>query len=220
MMTVTLAGDGEPTLENQKRLTKGIRSLMQWVRRNIKPQGAARNDFQGSGRSYVWVKECGESTGRLHAHFLWTMPFLRQPELSAAALRCGLGAVLDIRSTYALTGRGGFRSGTVGYITKYLTKMGGRLLNGGLPKNSRRFQTSNVAPYRPEVGWSWRPTPLGAVETPRFGTIYWLLGDRYLPVHLIPKSTTASRSPPDDGRECVPYHETGTLPGLGRIERS
>jgi hypothetical protein len=207
MMTVTLAGDGAPTHENQKRLTRGIRSLMQWVRRHCRP---------GAGKlSYVWVKECGASTGRLHAHFLWTLRYLPQCELAQAAARCGLGTVLDVRSTYALSGRGGFRSGSVGYITKYVTKSQG----AGLPKNSRRFQTSNVEPYHPEPGWFWRSTNLAARTLERSALTYWLLGDRKIPVHLIPKTTTASRSPPrGDGCEGVPVDVADGNPTLHHAE--
>jgi hypothetical protein len=184
MATFTLSGDGSPTVENQRRLTSGIRSVIQWCRRRAKLKG---RDYH-----YVWMKECGSSTHRLHAHLLWTMPFLRQSELSLAAARCGLGTIVDVRATYALNGRGGFRSGSVGYITKYVTK--NQL--SGLPKNSRRFQTWNVDRYRAEPGWSWSSTPL-QFRSLSTGRTFWLLADRFLPVHSIPKTTTASvRGPP------------------------
>jgi hypothetical protein len=211
MVTVTLEGAGDPSLENQKRLTKGLRGLMQWVRRHSRGGTAAA----AARHSYVWIKECGESTGRLHAHLLWTMPFLPQSELSKAAARCGLGAVLDVRSTYSLNGRGGFRSGPVGYITKYLTKAVG----SGLPRNSRRYQTSNVTRYQPELGWLWRPSYLLAKLNQRSGLSYWLLGDQYLPVHSIPKTTTASRSPPgDDGGVGIPVDVADGNPALHHAE--
>jgi hypothetical protein len=52
--------------------------------------------------------------GRLHVHMLWDAPYVPQAALSAAAVRCHLGPVLDVRRV----------SGTraARYVCKYLLK--------------------------------------------------------------------------------------------------
>lgn len=182
-ITCTLQGSGDPTLENQRRLTRGIRLLKQFIRRRLRGAG---------GRPSVWMKECGGSTARLHAHLLWSLPFLPQKELSEAAVSCGLGAIIDIRRTYALNGRGGFRWGIGGYITKYLTKSYGT----GLPPRSRRFQTSRVPPYQSAPDWFWHPISERVAFT-NSGGICWHPEYPNFLLNSFSYTTTASnRGPP------------------------
>jgi hypothetical protein len=120
-LTAATADDADPTPEAMRTFARRVASLRRWVTRHY-------GLFQ-----WAWVREvaerdprcvchtalacrCGAGGGRLHVHMLWDAPYVPQRALSAAAVRCGLGAVLDVRR---VSGRRAAR-----YVAKYLVKSG------------------------------------------------------------------------------------------------
>jgi hypothetical protein len=120
-LTAATAGDADPTPAAMRKFARRVASFRRWVNRHYGP-------FQ-----WAWVREvgqrdprcvchemlacrCGAGGGRLHVHMLWDAPFVPQRALSAAAVRCGLGPVLDVRR---VSGRRAAR-----YVAKYLVKSG------------------------------------------------------------------------------------------------
>jgi len=121
MVTLTAAHveEADPTPEAMRAFAKRIASLRRWVARHY-------DKFQ-----WAWVREiaprnplcichemlacrCGAGGGRLHVHMLWDALYVPQAALSAAAVRCHLGPVLDVRRV------SGARAAR--YVSKYLVK--------------------------------------------------------------------------------------------------
>jgi hypothetical protein len=160
-LTAAMADDADPTPAAMRRFARRVASFRRWVTRH-------------HGRvQWAWVREvaerdprcvchemlacrCGAGGGRLHVHMLWDAPFVPQRALSAAAVRCGLGPVLDVRR---VSGRS-----AAGYVAKYLVKSGQH--PAFTRARCRRFAIRAQRAPRAESDWRYdsRRPALVAVE--------------------------------------------------------
>jgi hypothetical protein len=163
MVTVTAAtaDDADPTPAAMRNFARRVASFRRWMTRHY-------GFFQ-----WAWVREvaerdsrcvchaalacrCGAGGGRLHVHMLWDAPYVPQRALSAAAVRSGLGPVLDVRR---VSGRR-----AASYVAKYLVKSGQH--PAFVRARCRRFaMRARLAP-RDESDWRYdsRRPALVAVE--------------------------------------------------------
>jgi len=105
-LTAATADDADPTPAAMRTFARRVASFRRWVTRHY-------GFFQ-----WAWVREvaeresrcvchaalacrCGAGGGRLHVHMLCDAPYVPQRALSAAAMRSGLGPVLDVRRAAA-----------------------------------------------------------------------------------------------------------------------
>ncbi len=102
---------------------------------------------------------CGAGGGRLHVHMLWDAPYVPQGALSAAAVRSGLGPVLDVRR---VSGRGAAR-----YVAKYLVKSGQH--PAFVRAGCRRFAMRARRAPREESDWRYDPRSPALVAVEELG---------------------------------------------------
>jgi hypothetical protein len=160
-LTAATADDADPTPAAMRNFARRVASFRRWVTRHYAP-------FQ-----WAWVREvaardprcvchemlacrCGAGGGRLHVHMLRDAPYVPQRALSAAAVRSGLGPVLDVRR---VSGRRAAR-----YVAKYLVKSGQH--PAFTRAGCRRFAIRAQRAPRAESDWrfDWRRPALVAVE--------------------------------------------------------
>ena len=168
MVTLTAAhvGEADPTPEAMRGFARRVASFRRWVTRHY-------GKFQ-----WAWVREiaprkplcvchemlacrCGTGGGRLHVHMLWDAPYVPQAVLSAAAARCHLGSVLDVRRV------SGARAAR--YVCKYLVKGAQHpaFLRGGV----RRFaMRAAQAPQTPS-DWRYDPRTPAQVVLTEYGEV-------------------------------------------------
>ncbi len=161
-LTAGTIEDADPSTEAMRRFSKRVASFRRWVVRHY-------GVFQ-----WAWVREisprnercvchemlacrCGGGGGRLHVHMLWDAPYVPQLRLSAAAERCGLGAVMDVRR---VPGEGAAR-----YVGKYLTKMSGHRAF----LHARRFAIRAAEPEPQPSEWCYDPRCPALVAVDRLG---------------------------------------------------
>jgi hypothetical protein len=163
MVTLTAARseDADPTPEAMRKFARRVCSFRRWVARHY-------GKFQ-----WAWVREvaerkpgcvcletlacrCGVGGGRLHVHMLWDAPYVPQWVLGAAAVRSGLGSVLDVRRV------SGKRAAS--YVAKYLVKSGQHA--AFIRAGCRRFAMRARRAPREESDWRYdsRSPALVAVE--------------------------------------------------------
>jgi len=155
----TLDGDGAPTRENNLRLARGQRSVLQWVRRLYRRK-------YGKDFTFRYARMHGISdVGRLHSHMLWDIPFVEQEELSDHAAACRLGIIVYIKP---IDKHHDGDKRAIDYVAnqaiKYVANQALEQSKDGadLPRGCRRFQSAGVAPYQPEPGWFYhRHCPYG-----------------------------------------------------------
>ena len=158
-LELTLDGDGAPTRENNLRLARGTRSLLQFVRRYFRRKYGREWKLR-----YARMHGVGEVGGRLHSHMLWDAPFIPQAVLSEHAEACGLGFRVYIRGIDHRHAEGDqaaryVADQAVGYVSRQADSPAG---TRDLPPRARRFQSALVAPYKPEEGWQFhRHCPFG-----------------------------------------------------------
>jgi hypothetical protein len=102
---------------------------------------------------------CGAGGGRLHLHMLWDAPYVPQAALSAAAVRCHLGPVLDVRRV------SGARAAR--YVSKYLVK-GARHL-AFVRGRARRFAMRAARSPRPPSDWRYDPRSPAQIVLMEYG---------------------------------------------------
>jgi hypothetical protein len=114
---LTIAVRQGPDLdENHATLTKGWRSISQWLRRNY------------SLKAYTWTIEESHSHRNIHMHIVLDCDHIAGRALRRAAERAGLTASVKIKKVFD-------QSGLLTYMMKSCTKI-------KLPRYKRRFQTS------------------------------------------------------------------------------
>jgi len=163
-LTAAQSDDADPTPEAMRRFARRVASFRRWVVRHYGP-------FQ-----WAWVREvaervsrcvchemlacrCGAGGGRLHMHILWDAPYVPQRALSAAAVRSGLGPVLDVRR---VSGRRAAR-----YVAKYLVKSGQHpAFTRG---RCRRFAMRARRAPREESDWRYDPRSPALVAVEELG---------------------------------------------------
>lgn len=158
-LELTLDGDGAPTRENNLRLARGTRSLLQFVRRYFRRKYGADWKLR-----YARMHGIGERTHRLHSHLLWDAPFVPQEVLSEHAEACGLGFRVYIKAVDR-------RHGDPATAARYVADQAVRYVSSqaetaegapDLPRRARRFQSAGIGPYEPEDGWMFhRHCPFG-----------------------------------------------------------
>ena len=166
MVTLTAAttDDADPTPAAMRNFARRVASFRRWVTRHYGP-------FQ-----WAWVREvaerdprcvchemlacrCGAGGGRLHVHMLWDASYVPQRALSAAAVRCGLGPVLDVRR---VSGRRAAR-----YVAKYLVKSGRH--PAFTRARCRRFAMRAQWTPREQGDWSYDPRRPALVAVEELG---------------------------------------------------
>jgi hypothetical protein len=163
-LTAATADEADPTPEAMRIFARRVASLRRWVTRHYGP-------FQ-----WAWVREiaerdprcvchtafacrCGAGGGRLHVHMLWDAPYVPQRALSAAAVRSGLGPVLDVRR---VSGRR-----AASYVAKYLVKSGKR--PAFVRARCRRFAMRARRAPREESDWCYDPRSPALVAVEELG---------------------------------------------------
>lgn len=96
---------------------------------------------------FVWVRELGERTHRLHAHMLIQRRFVAHAQLQAWCARAGLGPVV-----WASRVIDAHRVGS--YVAKYMSKLDSLSFRAG----TRRYQTRGVPDPRSR-GWHFSAGP-------------------------------------------------------------
>lgn len=149
-LELTLDGDGSPTRENNLRLARGTRSLLQFVRRYFRRKYGREWKLR-----YARMHGVGERGGRLHSHMVWDAPFIPQEVLSEHAEACGLGFRVYIR---AIDNRHGASDHAARYVAEQaVTYVSNQAVSTSeqpdLPKGARRFQSTGVPAYEAEEGW-------------------------------------------------------------------
>ena len=124
MLTLTLSADVDLAYQS--------RALARFIRIARKEWGPFR---------FVWVRELGERTRRLHAHMLIQRRFVPHSQLQAWCARAGLGPVV-----WASRVIDAHRVGS--YVAKYMSKLDSLSFRQG----TRRFQTRGVPDPR-SPGW-------------------------------------------------------------------
>lgn len=149
---LTLDGDNSPTRENNLRLARGTRNLLQFARRHFRRQYGEDFNFR-----FARMHGVGERKGGLHSHLVWDAPYIPQAELSAHAQACGLGYVVWIRAVdnrhHADAAAKYVADQAVGYVAN---QAAGSAARADLPLGCRRFQSSGVPAYEGEPGWHWQ----------------------------------------------------------------
>jgi hypothetical protein len=102
---------------------------------------------------------CGAGGGRLHVHMLWDAPYVPQRVLSTAAVRSGLGPVLDVRR---VSGRRAAR-----YVAKYLVKSGQHAAFTRV--RCRRFAIRAQGAPREQGDWCYDPRRPALVAVEELG---------------------------------------------------
>jgi hypothetical protein len=163
-LTAATADEADPTPAAMRNFARRVASFRRWVTRHYRP-------FQ-----WAWVREvaerdprcvchemlacrCGAGGGRLHVHMLWDAPYVPQRALSAAAVRCGLGKVLDVRR---VSGRRAAR-----YVAKYLVKSGKH--PAFVRARCRRFAMRARCAPREESDWHYDPRSPALVAVEELG---------------------------------------------------
>jgi hypothetical protein len=189
-LTLTLDLDGEVSVANLVRTAHGINQFMKCVRERV------HRHFR-----FVWIRERGEKTGRLHLHILWTAGYVPQDWLSATAVKCGFGKILDVRSALAK----GFRNSTLveRYVTKtcvaqYVSKVeGAEHPDRGFPSGTRIVQTSGVPAYESERGWVYQELTPDFDPEPPILLLHWSITAK-LDSHSRPRVLEYSWAEPYD----------------------
>jgi hypothetical protein len=142
-VTLTLAGSWDLSAEFLNHQAHCVNLFFKAVRARV-----------GKWFPYVWIRELGEEKGRLHIHILWNAGYIPQDWLSATAVSCGLGEVLDVRSAISK----GYRNTTLveNYLSKakvahYVSKT-----ESAFPSGTRIAQTSGVPRYESEPGYVYQ----------------------------------------------------------------
>ena len=163
-LTAATADDADPTPEAMRTFARRVASLRRWVTRHY-------GLFQ-----WAWVREvaerdprcvchtalacrCGAGGGRLHVHMLWDAAYVPQRALSAAAVRSGLGPVLDVRR---VSGRR-----AASYVAKYLVKSGQH--PAFVRARCRRFAMRARRAPREESDWRYDPRSPALVAVEELG---------------------------------------------------
>lgn len=162
MVTLTAARveDADPTPEAMARFSKRVRSFRRWVVRHYgKVNWLWVREVADRGAGCICLEalacRCGAGGGRLHVHMLWDAPYVLQSLLSVAAVRSGLGGILDVRRV--ATRRG------VRYVAKYLTK-------SNFPAGrTRRFAVRAPEPSKEPTDWLWDPRRPALVAVDQLG---------------------------------------------------
>lgn len=123
-------GAGHVSRETLHVQAKAWRGVKQWLTRSARL------------RSFVWVRERGGATGRLHLHVLVESDYVPWRALRAACKRAGFGVVVDVRRA-----RGPRASA---YVLKYLSKCRERW-----PRYTRRVQTNVPRPPFDAGAWEF-----------------------------------------------------------------
>ncbi len=134
MVTLTLAGSGEPSKENIQSINAHWRVFKRWLERTTK-----LTDF-------TWVNEQGKLHSRLHKHALVKCGRISYHAARRAILRAGFGPVCDFKPVRT-------QRAARFYVSKYLSKS----LPVRWPKYSRRCQTSIAAP-KSDGSWTLQKT--------------------------------------------------------------
>jgi hypothetical protein len=163
-LTAATAHDADPTPAAIRSFARRVASFRRWVTRHY-------GLFQ-----WAWVREvaerdsrcvchemlacrCGAGGGRLHVHMLWDAPYVPQGALSAAAVRSGLGPVLDVRR---VSGRRAAR-----YVAKYLVKSGQH--PAFTRARCRRFAMHAQRAPREQSDWRYDPRSPALVAVEELG---------------------------------------------------
>ncbi len=162
-LTAARVEDADPTPEAMRRFSRRVASFRRWVKRHY---GA----FQ-----WAWVREiaprqpwcvchemracrCGAGGGRLHVHMVWDAAYVPQARLSRAAVRSGLGSVMDVRRV------NGARAAR--YVSKYLAKDGAQ---HPAFRHARRFALRAAEPEPEPSEWSYDSRCPAQVAVERLG---------------------------------------------------